>query len=297
MGAHSRVKAFLYLLIFSSFAMACSMVGIMREQDAVAESDSVSGERAGSLAYSLTATREMAEAFPTPTIVPDTGWRYLHDGLEQRIINLMDGERLLFESLYLIRVNPDIYRFDVLYQPGNPLSLAEWMAKTGALIVVNGGFFTEAFEATGIIVSEGSHSGVSYQGFGGMLVVTLDGPELRWLAGQPYDPSEQILAGLQSFPMLIRPGGRDFYSGGDAMRARRTVIAQDRQGRIIFIIATLGGFTLDRLSRFLVQSDLDLDRALNLDGGASSGLKVAGTGQGVDAYSLLPSVITVFPSR
>ena len=81
--------------------------------------------------------------------------------------------------------------------------------------------------------------------------------------------------------------------------ARRTVVAQDRAGRILFFVANRGTFTLHGLSRYLVESDLELDVALNLDGGPSSGLLLAGEGDDprihLAAFALLPVVIAAYP--
>lgn len=188
-----------------------------------------------------------------------------------------------------------MYRFDVAYMPGAPQSMTDWQNETGALIVVNGGFFTEANEATGLIVVDGQHSGTSYDGFGGMLVIGSTGPDLRWLPMQPYDPSEPISAGLQSFPMLVKPDGVLGYNDEDGQPARRTVIAQDGNGRFIFVLATSGTFTLHHMSQFLLETDLDISLALNLDGGASTGILLAEPMDGVAPFTLLPVVITVYP--
>jgi hypothetical protein len=153
------------------------------------------------------------------------------------VVNLLTAENQVQESLYLLRIDPAGYRFDVGYRPGQPQSLENWQAETGALLVVNGGFFTEENIATGAIVVDGQVSGTSYRDFGGMLAITAEGPMLRWLPQQPFDPAEPLLAGLQSFPMLVTPGGQIGYPDEDGQRARRTVIAQDVEGRILFVLA------------------------------------------------------------
>ena len=66
-------------------------------------------------------------------------------------------------------------------------------------------------------------------------------------------------------------------------------------GRIIFMVTPLGAFTLFELSRFLIEGDLDLYMALNLDGGASTGIALAEPAESVPAFSRLPAVIAVFP--
>ncbi len=233
------------------------------------------------------------QASSTP-IVPDGGWTALRDGLEQRILNVTgeDGEWL--ESITILRLDPANFRFDVLYSPDEPKTLSEWQAQSGALLVVNGGFFTEDNQATGLVVSDGQASGSSYEGFGGMFTVTELGPQLRWLPEEPFNPQEPLLAALQSFPMLLTPGGVPGVAADDGQRARRTVVALDEQGRVLFLVSSFGHFTLHGLIRYLDASDLALDRALNLDGGASSGLLLSDPQLLVAAFELLPTVIAVY---
>ena len=79
------------------------------------------------------------------------------------------------------------------------------------------------------------------------------------------------------------------------MRARRTVIAQDKEGRILFVITPRGHFTLHQLSLYLTESDLNLDIALNLDGGPSSGIMLANPREIIPSQTLLPIVILAYP--
>ncbi len=231
---------------------------------------------------------------PSPVVVPDTGWENIRPGLERRIINWAATEESASERFYLLRIDPTSYRFDVAYRPGAPQSMTDWQKETGALIVVNGGFFTEANEATGLIIVDGQASGTSYEDFGGMLAIDSSGPDLRWLPMQPYNPAEPLSAGLQSFPMLVKPNGIRGYPDEDGQPARRTVIAKDGSGRIMFVLAASGTLTLHQMSQFLVETDLDVRTALNLDGGASSGLLLAEPMDGIAPFTLLPVVITVY---
>jgi hypothetical protein len=100
---------------------------------------------------------------------------------------------------------------------------------------------------------------------------------------------------LQSFPLLVKPGGELGFPEPfeDNVAARRTVIAQDQEGRILFIVAPRGHFTLHRLSVYLMESDLNLDIALNLDGGPSTGILVSEPRELIPSQTLLPIVIFV----
>jgi len=231
----------------------------------------------------------------SPTPMSDTDWQLLRPGLERRVIRLLDENERLQERLYFLRLEPELYRLTIAYRPGEAQSLAAWQAETGALLVVNGGFFTEGFVATGRIVVDGVGSGLSYRNFGGMLAITADSLEIRSLAERPYDPNEPLQYALQSFPLLVKPGGKLGFPEEDGLRGRRTVVALDRNGRLLFILAPNGSFTLHELSRYLVESDLNLDVALNLDGGTSTGLRLADPAEEIPAYVLLPVVIAIYP--
>jgi len=120
---------------------------------------------------------------------------------------------------------------------------------------------------------------------------------VRWLVERPYDPAEPLRAALQAFPILVQPGGQLGFGAEreNYARARRTVIGQDREGRILLIVAPRGHFTLHQLSRYLTESDLGLDIALNLDGGGSTGILVADPYEILAPRVLLPFVILVYP--
>jgi hypothetical protein len=234
---------------------------------------------------------------PTATQIPDTGWIGLQPGLERRTLNIMDDQNQWVEALHIFRLDPDQYRFDVAYHR-TPQSLRDWQAETDALIVVNGGYFRIENDETipnGLTIVNGEVIGTSYGAFAGMLAITQDGPELRWMEQEPYNPDEGLLAALQSFPILVKPGGVLGLSEEheDHQKAARTVIGQDTHGRILFMIAPRGYFTLQRLSATLTESDLELDMAINLDGGPSSGILVADPPEEISGLALLPVVILV----
>jgi hypothetical protein len=72
------------------------------------------------------------------------------------------------------------------------------------------------------------------------------------------------------------------------------VIAQDKSSRILFMVAPQGYFTLHQLSVYLTESDLNLDIALNLDGGGSTGILVADPREIISPNRPLPFVILVY---
>lgn len=240
-----------------------------------------------------TAPAAMPDAGSAAAERDDTGWREVESGIVTRVMAARDGAGTIVDRPFIVRVDPATQPFDVAYRPGTPQSLAAWQAETGATVVVNGGYFTEENVATGLIVAGGIPSGASYGDFAGMFAVTDAGPEVRWLAERPFDPAEALTAAVQSFPILVRPDGTAAYPEDNGEAARRTVIGQDRAGRIVLIVMPLGGFSLHALSEWLAAAvELDLRIAFNLDGGASSGLLMA-DGSGEPALVGVPAVILV----
>jgi hypothetical protein len=238
---------------------------------------------------------------PAPSATPEptpSDWQQLQPGLERRTLEVwQDGQYL--DSLYILRLEPQYFHFEVAYDPQG-LTLEGWQSQTGALIVVNGGFFRlegEAYFPTGLTIIDGVPMGTSYGDFGGMLAISGGRPELRWLAKQPYDPNEPLQSALQSFPILVKPGGELGFGPEheDDIQARRSLIAQDQAGRMLLMVAPQGSLTLHQLSAFLIDTDLGIDIAINLDGGPSSGILLLEPNEVIPALSPLPIVITVHP--
>jgi len=229
---------------------------------------------------------------------PDANWTLLQPGLERRVFEIYNNQNQHAESLYVWRLDQNHFRMDVAYVE-RPKSLETWQQETNADLVLNGGYFSienERYFPDGLAISNGEAFGRSFNGFGGMLAIDQSGAELRWLVQEPYNSDEPLQAALQAFPILVQPGGELGFPADreNYARARRTVVAQDRDGRILFMVAPEGYFTLHQLSVYLTESDLNLDVALNLDGGGSTGILVAEPREIISPRTLLPCVILVY---
>jgi len=236
----------------------------------------------------------------TPTTADQNGqavdvWNKVAPGIEIRYEDWKSpGDN--DDKVTILRLDPKHVHLSIGYKPDHSPSLSEWMKQTHALAVLNGGYFDEHNNPAGLLVSNGEAHGTSYQGFGGMLSVDGDGSiHLRSLRDTPYDPNnEQLQQATQSSPMLMVNGQRTTFNA-NAVSDRRTVVARDKQGRLLMILSPGRAFTLDELADLLVSSDLSLQDALNLDGGASTGLYLNAGGQKVtiDPITTLPIVIII----
>ena len=252
-------------------------------------------------------TRPVATLFPTAAIStpaapppaaptpPDTGWQPGRPGVELRRVQASAADRPAI-PLTIVRLDPARVRLRVAYTPDQPRGMRSWFEERRPVAAINGGFFTPENRATALLISDGVASGASYDGFGGMLAVAPDGGvSLRALRDQPYEPGEALDQALQSFPMLVFPGGTPAALEDDGRRARRSVVALDRAGRVLLLASPSSDFTLRELADWLSQSDLEVDRALNLDGGSSTGLYLSDGAlhEEIDSFGALPIVLLV----
>ena len=236
----------------------------------------------------LAAAPVPAQAAPTG----DTGWIAGTSGLEMRKLKLNVDERDV--AIIIARLDLTRVRLRVGYAPSKPQTLDAWLGGTHPLLLINGGFFDQSFQTSALLVSDGTSSGTSYDGFGGMLTVASNGTTtIQPLRDQPYDPGQPFDQALQSFPMLVFPGGAAPGVEWNSKRDRRSALAFDRAGRLLVIACPQSSFTLNEFATWLRTSDLDIDRALNLDGGASTALFIdAGPAQErIDPFSRLPIVL------
>jgi uncharacterized protein YigE (DUF2233 family) len=200
------------------------------------------------------------------------------------------------DTVTIVRVDPKTVTLSVGYQPDKPLLMSQWMRQEHAAAIINGGYFDQNDQATALVISNGQIYGSSYSRFGGMLSMDSNGHiKLRSLRQQPYDPGESLMQAVQCSPMLVEGSKRTQFSAAPS-QSRRSIVATDKNGKLLFISSPDDIFTLDQLADLLASSDLSISTALNLDGGASTGLFVNGSGQThvtIDSYVLLPLVVMV----
>ncbi len=233
----------------------------------------------------------------TPTPAETTDWETLAPGMERRFYR--PGGEYALTQIIAVRIDPALYSFRVHYRPGAALNLAGWRdALPGAAAFINGNFFDAQRNALGLVVTDGVPYGQAYQGMGGMLQVQNGGVRVRSTILEPY-AGEALEQAVQAFPMLMTNGQASFANTQGDRISRRTVAAQDVQGRILLIATTsLVGMRLVDLSSYLASTDLQIVNAVNLDGGGSTLLALNLPGQPpYDILSLdpVPTVLAVYP--
>lgn len=235
-----------------------------------------------------------ATAPPGSEPVNDMGWETLAPGLERRAYR--PGGSHLLTNFLALRIDPALYSFRAHYLPGQPLEAAGWQAALpGVTAFVNANFFNPQGHVLGLLVADGIAYGQSFTGFGGMLQVQNGLPRVRSLIAEPYT-GEAFEQAVQAFPMLMLNGSPTFERTDGDRPSRRTIVGQDRAGRIVLITTTsLVGMRLADLGTWLASTDLDLLHALNLDGGGSTMMVVnSGPPLLVPSFDPVPAVLAVY---
>lgn len=163
----------------------------------------------------------------------------------------------------------------VVDQPSRSAAGTLERAMTGipAIAGVNGGFFNPAFEPLGLVIADGRRAGVWQKSslLGGVVVVRKDRLMLLWR--DEFKDNADIHQLLQAGPRLVNHGTA--ITGLETDRRRpRTFIATDNSGR--WLIGIAQSTSLAHLAQILTVPGLvpgmEIDRALNFDGGRSTGL-------------------------
>ena len=145
-----------------------------------------------------------------------------------------------------------------------------------ALAAINGGYFEPSFQPSGLLVIAGNT--LQPLSIDGVLsgIVALDPSGVMRLL--PRDAElEGVHTAIQAGPFVIDPGGTLGVRPRPAA-ANRSLVARDDHGRVL-LLAT-GALTLHQVATVLhdhpqVFGLERVERALNLDGGPSTGLSLA----------------------
>ncbi len=196
-------------------------------------------------------------------------------GLEFREVRL--GSGFGATTLYHVRFDPKTHTFAVMDNPDGDFSLATAARKRGALAAVNGGYFHPDRTPLGLVVRQGVtiHSLERARLLSGLVVATRKGIILPRAVGFKLTPD--VREALQAGPFLIENGKP--VAGLNASRvAARTVVVADAAGRFGFVVCRSA--TLAEMAATLSSAEHfpggKVTRALNLDGGSSTGLWVRG---------------------
>ncbi len=245
----------------------------------------------------------------------DYTWQTIGKGLSFTRLEVLENKELV-ESLAVVRIDPNLNSFRLFH--GTPRKISEWQESSKATVIFNGSYFTSQGQPCGsVLIDEKTYGPLKNSAMRGMFVAEPRGvsPDLPRatildLTAAPIDLKKlPWTQGLMSFPLLLDSRGRIRVKNTD-LQAQRTVICTDRKGNILVCHSAGDYFTLYELAKFLKISALDIDMALNLDGGSKAQLLINTPDFNFTSpsyleqsarelfdreASILPTVIGVFP--
>lgn len=195
-------------------------------------------------------------------------------GLWWARVGVQEGREKV-DTVIVVKIDPKKNRFRIFYDK-NTKTIEEWQRLTGASVVFNGSYFRENLEPCSLVISDGQVKGPAFNrymkgmflaeprkdGLPRATIIDLSKMSFLWTASI----WEQ---GLQSFPLLVDRSGSIKVNATD-LRASRTVICTTKDDFVLVIHSEEAYFTLYDLAKFLKSLSLNLDAALNLDGGMAA---------------------------
>jgi exopolysaccharide biosynthesis protein len=235
-----------------------------------------------------------SDGVPVASIEYDNTWRPLKPGLDYALVRGRVGRR--DELLVVLRADAARLPIRVRYDKDRPRLVREWFDQEQADAVINANFFLDDKSTAGLLIANGAPFGASYRGFGGMLSIRNGQVSVQWLRNTPYQPDPAIEQAVQGAPMLVLEGRVVPGITDNGERNRRSFAGVDRNGWMVIGVSQTASWSLTDLATFLSSARLlNVRNAVNLDGGASSGLWVRGTIDPVLTNSIdtVPSVIVI----
>lgn len=231
----------------------------------------------------------------SPTNIANTdsdNWEIIDEGLSWQTFTPDNNS---FAQMAVLRIDPTIYKFQAVYQAGNPAYLSGWQANLpDAVALINANFFDPNNNALGIIISDGIRFGSPFRNTGGTFIVENGIPSIR-SNQQPPDDSDGIEQAIEGFPMLVENSQSIYFNNRQTQPTRRTLIAQDNDGHILIFATPFLGLSLAELSEYLPTSGLNIVTALNLDGGGSTMMSIRPIDYNISAFDPVPAILAIYP--
>lgn len=225
-----------------------------------------------------------------------SNWVSVSNGYSKRIYTSSREEAEVKVIVYKMPVD----KVDVeLHESIPPKSFLEWDESIDSDIFINAGYFLEDYSSTGGLYIEGEsktekqldldRSGLIYIQDRKISLIDTTGMDSLNVFQSP------TTSYLQTYPFLIK-NGKPSIEEDSGLLARRTVVGTTKNDDFLVIIVDQTPVSLFELMEILYnETDLDIDMALNLDGGPSTGF-VAHFNDYDDAYyplSSIPQILTI----
>ncbi len=214
--------------------------------------------------------------------VPVEAWKKLQEGWEYKTIG----------SIHLFRIDPQKCRLDLLLATDfeqAALPSKNYREKSGAALVINGGFFDDAFRSLGLLVRRGETVNPIRPVEWGVFQMRPTGPSVihrkEW-------SGEGVETALQVGPRLVIDGKIPSFKP-ETETHRRSAIGTTSDGQLVIGVSSAPV----PMAEWAEAWKKETPYALNLDGGGSSqiSVKLKNFSLELPGTTGIPNALAVFP--
>ena len=208
-------------------------------------------------------------------------WERLSEGLMVSVWKPMESCPTL-PTMLVVDLDPERTRFSVHHyaQDGftQPPKIWEWQQRTGHQLVFNAGLFRDDFTYLGLLYQGGRSVGSRRHNlWQGLFVAEPAVPGLKKarvfdLASDRFDEARPVYAEAAQALMLLDQSGK-IRVRDSGKHAYQTIVAETDKGHIL-IFKSLGVVPLYDIGRCLKETLPTVRRAMAMDGGSSSDLRI-----------------------
>ncbi|MBN1283596.1 MAG: phosphodiester glycosidase family protein [Proteobacteria bacterium] len=198
-------------------------------------------------------------------------WRQLAEGLQYAAYSfeVVEGQRTTISAF---RIDPAKYELDVTVAENEikGTTAAEMAKARGAMIAINGGFFTPEHTSIGLIIKNGRQlKPLHNTSWWSVFSIAGDKPSIS--APSQFQYAGNISMALQVGPRLTIAGATPKLKEGISARS---AVGIDRRSRVILLVTSGHGISLKELAKrmggSMFHGGFDCPDSMALDGGSST---------------------------
>lgn len=199
-------------------------------------------------------------------------WIQLGDGLSYATFSFSPGPDEPTTAVHAFRVDPQKFRIGVVTARNEQsgASAAEMAKQSGAMLVINGGFFTPQHTSIGLIVKDGRELSPMHK-TSWWSIFAMQGERPAIYSPKDYQRAKDVGAALQAGPRLVIDGRIPKLKESVAARS---AVGITSDGKVVIALTQGPGISMTELARRMGTSQFrggfDCKNAMALDGGSSS---------------------------
>lgn len=162
----------------------------------------------------------------------------------------------------------------ILHNNFNKISLSKLEEIYKPLVIVNGGYFQPNYRPAGLLKVNGKVLyPININGHKGILGINENNIDI--FDKKYYENKKKLFKDmLQNGPLLIENNKLGIYSDNKDYRARTALCIDNKKNLFIIVADTLASISLWDLANILIDKNINCKKAINLDGGSSTGLRI-----------------------